>query len=585
MKKLRLAFVAKSLNHVKQNLSSPLSDNIETWRTELQHDSDREFLLPGVADGFHVTDENSHFCPAQAPNNKSALKYKAEVEKQIISEIDSGAYVCVSDKPTIISPLGADDRKKKIRVLHDGSQPSGGNLNSYATKNSFKYVTLDEATKLIPKNGYIAKVDIRHAYRSVGIHRNSIDAAGLQWTFEGDVEPTTFVDTRLMFGARKAPEIFQRISNSVVRMMKRRGYIVISYLDDFLIIADNYLECLSGYHVLINLLESLGFTVSLDKCVSACQKLTYLGVEISTVNRTLSLDNEKLETLHADLAKWDGKKSATKRELQQIIGRLSWAARVIRGGRTFLRRLIDLMASVKRKSHHTRINSSARADFLWWKNCVESFNGSVYFLDENPLDPADYSTDACNVGGAGYFQNDWFYVNWAVDYPDIAQKPIWMKELFTVLVSARRWAPFWKAKHVHVHCDNSPSVFMINKGTTKDALAMSWLRELFWLSVKYEFYVTAKFISGKDNFLSDMISRMHDVDFMFKACLVLNMQPIVYNNGDFVFNVYNNMSYNSYTFLQSVFRSGSGTNFSKNCFAIKEKLIQKIQRKLTVQCV
>ena len=126
---------------------------------------------------------------------------------------------------------------------------------------------------------------------------------------------------------------------------------------------------------------------------------------------------------------------------------------------------------------------------------------------------------------------------------------------------------------------------MINKGTTKDAMAMSWLRELFWLSVQYDFYVTAKFISGKDNVLSDMISRMHDVDFMFKSCLVLNLQPIVYDNGDFVFNVYNNMSYNSYTFLQSVFRAGSGASFSRNCFAIKEKLIQKTQRKHTIQCV
>ena len=116
MKKPRLAFVARSLSHVKQNLSSPLSDNIETWRTELQQDSDREFLLPGIADGFYVTDEDSQFRPAQAPNNKSALKYKKDVEKQIISEIVSGAYVCVSDKPTVISPLGADDRKKKIRV-------------------------------------------------------------------------------------------------------------------------------------------------------------------------------------------------------------------------------------------------------------------------------------------------------------------------------------------------------------------------------------------------------------------------------------------------------------------------------------
>ena len=97
--------------------------------------------------------------------------------------------------------------------------------------------------------------------------------------------------------------------------MKKRGYTVVAYLDDFLIISKNYRDCLKGYHVLINLLESFGFNVSLDKCVSACQKLTYLGVELCTIDRTLRLDDYKLKTLQAELFRWQSRKSATKREL------------------------------------------------------------------------------------------------------------------------------------------------------------------------------------------------------------------------------------------------------------------------------
>ena len=47
-------------------------------------------------------------------------------------------------------------------------------------------------------------------------------------------------DTRLMFGASEAVGTFHRISQSVVRMMKRRGFKnVICYLDDFLIVEKN----------------------------------------------------------------------------------------------------------------------------------------------------------------------------------------------------------------------------------------------------------------------------------------------------------------------------------------------------------
>ena len=209
----------------------------------------------------------------------------------------------------------------------------------------------------------------------------------------------------------------------------------------------------------------------------------------------------------------------------------------------------------------------------------------MHFLDEIPLPIDEYSTDACTIGGAGYYNNDWFYCNWAVDYPDIANKDIWMKELFTILVSARRWAPLWNAKHILVHTDNMASVFIINKGTAHDSVVMSWVRELFWLSVKYGFYITAKHICGKDNCLSDMISRMHDLKFMFKTCMTLNLSPIVYPDGSFVFNVYGHMSKRSYELLQEVFKAGSGRGFTRNCCAIEERHIQKIQGKHITPCI
>ena len=90
--------------------------------------------------------------------------------------------------------------------------------------------------ELLPAEGFMAKIDFSVAYRIVPIHPECYSATGLQWTFSGATTPSYMFDSRLPFGASKSPYIFQKLSTSVTRMMARRGYTVISYLDDFLII-------------------------------------------------------------------------------------------------------------------------------------------------------------------------------------------------------------------------------------------------------------------------------------------------------------------------------------------------------------
>jgi len=266
-----------TVQEVKQYLNNPLKRQYSVWKQELKNDVDCEFLLNGINSGFRVTDPGAILAQVHCKNNKSALSPKtiSMVEKQIYEEINDGAYVCVADKPTIISPLGCIAKKgsQDIRLIHDCSQPFGRNLNSYASKNKFQYETIDHATELIPTNGYCSKIDLRHAYRVVGLHPDSIDAAGLEWTFTGAESPSFLVDTRLMFGASKAPEIFQRLSNSVVRMMKRRGFTVLAYLDDFLVIADSYVSCLKAHNSLLSLLQNLGFINQHEKSYSALPKI------------------------------------------------------------------------------------------------------------------------------------------------------------------------------------------------------------------------------------------------------------------------------------------------------------------------
>ena len=59
--------------------------------------------------------------------------------------------------------------------------------------------------------------------------------------------------------------------------MERRGFTVLAYLDDFLIVADTKVEFQRAYEELIKLLGELGFQINRDKAVGPCQRLTFLG--------------------------------------------------------------------------------------------------------------------------------------------------------------------------------------------------------------------------------------------------------------------------------------------------------------------
>ena len=208
------------------------------------------------------------------PNYKSATSNVVcgKVEKAIREEIQRGNYIITSEKPTIVSALGAIPKpdSDNIRLIHDCSRPQHSNLNLYTgTQHHYSYVTVDNAVSLIKNNAYLAKIDLKSAYRHVPIHPSNT-ATGLAWRFRGDNTLTYLHDCKLPFGAAQIPEIFHRLTQAIMRMMDRRGFTVLAYLDDFLIISDTALECQQAYQELIKLLSELGFQINWDKAVGPC---------------------------------------------------------------------------------------------------------------------------------------------------------------------------------------------------------------------------------------------------------------------------------------------------------------------------
>ena len=334
----------------------------------------------------------------------------AQVEQQIQEEIAEGFYVATHTKRTIVSALGAIPKpdSAEYRLIHDCSMPSGKGVNSYIDIESFKFQTIDDAVKLIDQGYYIAEIDLRHAYRSIPIHPSNYRATGLKWVFTGNNQPTYLIDTRLPYGGRSAPGIFHRITQTVRRIMRRKGfYGTVVYLDDFLIIAPTKEECQLAFDTLMDMLKDLGFQISMGKVVPPCKLLVFLGIQIDTNFLVLSLPQAKLSETKVMVQSFLSRKRANKRQLQKLAGKLNWACRVVYGGPTFLCRVINHMNNLLSPGAKLLLTAEFRADIHWWNQFLETFNGKCQFFNKLPV--VDVHMDACSQGW-GLFSGETGYM-------------------------------------------------------------------------------------------------------------------------------------------------------------------------------
>ena len=71
----------------------------------------------------------------------------------------------------------------------------------------------------------------------------------------------------LPFGISTAPQVFSKILKPVIAPLRTRGISLIIYLDNLLIAAGMYIDCLNHTKQVISLLESLGFRINYEKSV------------------------------------------------------------------------------------------------------------------------------------------------------------------------------------------------------------------------------------------------------------------------------------------------------------------------------
>ena len=244
----------------------------------------------------------------------------------------------------------------------------------------------------------------------------------------------------------------------------------------------------------------LGVPLAMDKPEGPRHCITFLGIEIDTQAGMLRLPADKLSRLQEVLRHWTPRKACQRHQLESLIGSLQHACRVIKPGRAFLRRMIDLLRilGATRGHHHIRLNQEFQADLQWWRAFAGHWNGVATL--QPPLHPS-FQVQATGAVERGH--KSWFQFQW----PAVAQQShISFKELFAVLLAVAAWGNRWWGTCVQWFCDNQAAVHAVSSRSCRDAQMMCLVRCRFFFEALFDFQLIAAYLPGVQNDLADDLS-------------------------------------------------------------------------------
>lgn len=473
--------------------------------------------------GWPLGHDGKTIPPEAKGNHKGVKDFTKETKEYLWSEKTKNR---VSGPHTVkyfegrngISPLNSVPRKddSRRRFILDLSFPKGRAINDGINKDFYegeavrlKYPTVDDLVHLIfeRKKAFpgerilLWKRDLKSCYRQFQLCPGSVHLVG--YKFKGQY----WYDLVLAMGSSSSAQICQKITNMIKYIFENRyDDRVENFLDDFFS-AQIETQAMQSYDNMNRLLKQLGVEESLDKACAPNEIMIVLGIQFNTVTLTLSLTQEKMTEIIQELRKWRNKTSCSLKQMQSLIGKLSFAAGVVRSGRIYMARLINSLRR-KRSDRSDRIVLSE--DMLgWWLEYIQLQNGipMVSLMTNKKWESPGsiWSSDSSSTGLGGWSEQTAEFFHYTLDEGH-RQLDINSLECLALLLCLRKWSDQCKGKKIMVYCDNTTTVAVVNSGAAKTKFLQACLREIYHICALNSAEIRAVWLKTTDNTIADVLS-------------------------------------------------------------------------------
>ncbi len=423
-------------------------------------------------------------------------------------------FVC---SPVVVIPKGEDG---KIRLIHNLSAPRGQSVNDAIPEECYRtsYDRFDTAVAMVRRFGpgaWMAKIDLKSAFKHIVVRPDQWHLLGMHLDDENG-ERGLYFDATLPFGLRSSQRIFNEFTKAIRYLARQEEGIedLFGYLDDFFLVAETEEACADKMNRLKTMARRYRWRLNDEKERGPAQVLDLLGIEIDAPRQILRITEKRLVDTLKMLEAWPTKKTATRREIASLVGKLNFVALVCRLGRAFLHRAIELLRSPGGWDAKLRLDRGLLADVDWWRTFLPQWNGISTFPDEHWFNSPDISltTDACNYGFGASYGGLWLYGEFSGWFYKHSMP---FKEFFAIVAAVATWGHLWRGKKIKFFMDSWTVYQCIQLRRARTPAMAALFRLLYWYSAHFDCFIGAAHIPGIENSEADAVSRA-DFPWFFK---------------------------------------------------------------------
>ena len=511
---------------------------IERWRYHLVGYEGAEivqFLQYGFPLGLSVNPPPTLVSALR--NHGSSYQFYSYLDEFLSTGLDrcelAGPFVVPPFEDVHVSPLMTAVKKPDGRravfdaTFGEHSLNNGTPTDEYMSEPlAYDFPKVEDFKRFVLESGkgcYIWKRDLSRYYLQLPVDPVEYPLLCFIW------RKCMFFFCSLMFGLRHSGLQGQKVTSAVTWIHRRLGletdiqnlFNSLNYSDDIGGCEKSLERATQSFVALGELLTELGLKESKAKAHPPSTSMPYLGIQFDTISMKMSIPAEKVAEVREEISLWLKKSSASKKSLQQLLGKLFWVSRCVRFSRGFMGRLLSQLQLLHALPDHKKVKlpTGCRQDIVWWDRYLRRFNGIEMLYQTDPLGLSLeqlLDTGACvncgdaqMLGGGSYCGSEY----WSRPFPDWLQDkaiPIHLKEFWVVLASAWLWGEQWQGKMVYVFCDNDAVVEVLEKERPKDPKMLELLQEFLYIVCSRKFTPIFRKIGTKENAVADYISRCHD---------------------------------------------------------------------------
>lgn len=420
---------------------------------------------------------------------------RAEVERQIADLLKDG--IIRPSRSPYNSPLWIVPKKpgpsgeKKYRIVIDYKR-----LNSVTIPDAYPIPDINNTLASLGECRYFSTLDLTSGFHQIKMKDKDIQKTAFS-TMNGKYE-----FTRMPFGLKNAPAIFQRMINDVLKPLIGKSCYV--YIDDIIIVGKNREDHLKNLEEVFSLLEKANLKVNIEKSKFLKTEVEFLG-HVVTQNGILP-DPDKISAIQRIPAPKNLK------QLKSFLGLASYYRRFIKDFAMVAKPLTNLTRGFYAQ---VKANQSKKVDISLNGECLKSFNNLKELLMSSEIltfpdfkKPFILTTDASNTAiGAVLSQGEIgkdrpiTYVSRSLNKTEENYSTI-EKEMLSVVWALDKLRTYlYGAKEIKIMTDHQPLTFALSSRNNNAKLKR-------WKARIEEYNYKLIYKPGKTNIVADALSRL-----------------------------------------------------------------------------